>query len=69
MVKILGIISTGCRIILYKGRDQSLFYTGAKRYIATSVRLCCEAEMKRNWNKPDGDNELKIYNSLTKEKV
>ncbi len=66
MLKKLRIFSVGYSVLLYQSRD---LFTGFKRFV-TSARLCCsEIEMKRSWNKPDGDSELKIYNSLTKEKV
>ena len=73
MLRKLRIFLVGYRS-LYRSRDQGLFnnfnYTGVK--ILTSARWGCNSctvEMKRSWKKPDGESELKIYNSLTKEKV
>ena len=69
MLKKLRVFSVGYRVFSYQSRVQNLFNTGLKGFV-TSAGLCCnKVDMKRSWNKPDGECELKIYNSLTKEKV
>ena len=60
----------GHRVLLFKSKDH---IKSIKRFnlkgLVTSATLGCEDEMKRTWNTPSGESELKIYNSLTKEKV
>ena len=65
----LRIFSVGYRVFVHQSRDHSLF--NLKGFVTSARWACssCTVEMKRNWNKPDGESELKIYNSLTKEKV
>ena len=60
----------GHRVLLFKSWDhiKSINRFNLKGLV-TSTTLACENEMKRTWNAPSGESELKIYNSLTKEKV
>ena len=62
MLNKLRVFCVGYRV-LNKSWDHNL------KGFVTSATLSCEVEMKRSWNKPSGESELKIYNSLTKEKV
>lgn len=55
------------RVILSKsGLDYQSLLT-SRRLVNYSAVLGCD-EMKRSWNKPEGESELKVYNGLTKEK-
>lgn len=57
-LKDLRITAEDCQTIFIKLRG-----------FCRSSRLYCDPTMKRNWNKPEGESELRVYNSLTKEKV
>lgn len=68
MLEKLRIFSAGYRVVLYQSSNQNLYFV--PQGFVTSARFCCiKDEMKRHWNKPEGESELRIYNSLTKEKV
>ncbi|XP_028403156.1 cysteine--tRNA ligase, cytoplasmic-like [Dendronephthya gigantea] len=54
----------------YRVRDRNSIFARLKGFV-TSARFCCvgvKDMKKRSWKQPDGNSELQIHNSLTKEK-
>ena len=62
-------LSSGYRVLQNKSAPNYQTIFTKFREFSEFIQSCCEATMKRNWNKPSGESELKLYNSLTKEKV